>query len=73
MTNTKEFLDARLAFEACIRRLRIRGEVIREGDAYGCNTPAKGEWYTNGEINAAFHTFLAGWSAGRGYERQEMS
>jgi hypothetical protein len=72
MTNTQEFLEVRLAFEAFVRQTpRIRGEVTREGDIYGRHTPANGEWYTNGEINAAFHAFLAGWSAGRSYERQE--
>jgi hypothetical protein len=72
VTNTQEFLDIRNAFEALAKRTpALRGSLEREGDAYGCNTPAKGVWYANGTVNTAFHIFLAGWSAGRGYERQE--
>ena len=71
MTGTREFEELRISFEAYLKTIYVGKKVERVGRSDGSQAEYKGEFYTNGEINKMFLAFIAGWSAGKSWERFE--
>ena len=71
MTGTREFEEMRNAFETYLKSIYVGKKVERVGRSDGSQAEYKGEFDNNGEITKMFLAFIAGWSAGKSWERFE--